>query len=144
MLFIDSNIWCYYFDQRLPEHVRVRDAMREIIKSEDIACNTIIVLEVSHYLVRHFTEKIACKKIETFVNLGNMQIADFNRQMLNQTIESLLAYGFSEGLGGRDATVIAAMKLQNVKTIVSHDEIFRRLSDKLDFEVVDPAQLKEP
>ena len=144
MLFVDSNIWCYYFDQRLPEHVCVRDALREIIKSEEIACNTIIVMEVAHYLVRHFTEKIASKKIEYFINLGNMQIADFNRQALNQTVESLLAYGFAEGLGGRDATVIATMKLQNVTKILSHDGIFRRLAEKLEFEVLDPTQPTKP
>jgi len=62
MLFVDSNIWCYYFDQRLPEYTSVRDVMREIIKSREIACNTVIVMEVAHYLVRHFTEKIAQRK----------------------------------------------------------------------------------
>ena len=141
---MDSNVWCYYFDQRLPEHKRVRDAMREIIKTEQIACNTIIVMEVAHYLVRHFTEKIARKKIEYFVNLGNMQIADFNRQALTETVDNLLAYAYAEGLGGRDATVIATMKLQNIKKIVSHDDIFRRLANKLELEVIDPAQPTEP
>lgn len=144
MLFVDSNIWCYYFDARLPEHVRVRDAMREIIKSQEIACNTVIVMEVAHYLVRHFTEKIARKKIETFVNLSNIDIADFNRQSLNETVETLLAYAYAEGLGGRDATVIASMKLQNIKKIVSHDDIFRRLANKLELEVIDPAQRTQP
>ncbi len=144
MLFIDSNIWCYYFDQRLPEHVRVRDVMREIIKSEEIACNTVIVMEVAHYLVRHFTEKIARKKIEVFVNLSNIDIADFNRQLLSETVETLLAYAYTEGLGGRDATVIASMKLQNIKKIVSHDDIFKRLANKLELEVIDPAQPIKP
>jgi predicted nucleic acid-binding protein len=144
MLFVDSNIWCYYFDARLPEHMRVRDAMREIIKTEEIACNTVIVMEVAHYLVRHFTEKIARKKIETFINLTNIDIADFNRQALNQTVETLLAYAYSEGLGGRDATVIASMKLQNIKKIVSHDDIFKRLANKLELEVIDPAQPTQP
>jgi predicted nucleic acid-binding protein len=144
MLFVDSNIWCYYFDQRLPEYAYVRDAMREIIKSEKIACNTVIVMEVAHYLVRHFTEKIARKKIETFINLTNIDITDFNRQALNQTIETLLAYAYNEGLGGRDATVIASMKLQNIKKIVSHDNIFRRLANKLELEVIDPAQPIQP
>jgi predicted nucleic acid-binding protein len=140
MLFVDSNIWCYYFDQRLPEYASVRDAMREIIKTEEIACNTVIVMEVAHYLVRHFTEKIARKKIEYFVNLSNIDIVDFNRQVLTQTVETLLAYAYADGLGGRDATVIASMKLQNVKKIVSHDDIFRRLANKLELEVIDPAQ----
>ena len=143
MLFVDSNVWCYYFDQRLSEHAHVRDAMREIIKSEEIACNTVIVMEVAHYLVRHFTEKIARKKIETFVNLSNIDIADFNRQALNETVESLLAYAYAEGLGGRDATVIATMKLLSIKKIVSHDDIFRRLANKLELEVIDPAQPTE-
>jgi len=140
MLFVDSNIWCYYFDQRLPEFESVRDAMREIIKSEEIACNTVIVMEVAHYLVRHFTEKIARKKIETFINLTNIDIADFNRHALNQTVETLLAHAYTEGLGGRDATVIASMKLQNIKKIVSHDDIFKRLANKLELEVIDPAR----
>jgi predicted nucleic acid-binding protein len=144
MLFVDSNVWCYYFDQRLSEHAYVLDAMREIIKSEEIACNTVIVMEVAHYLVRHFTEKIARKKIEYFVNLSNMQIADFNRQALTETVENLLAYAYAEGLGGRDATVIATVKLQNIKKIVSHDDIFKRLANKLELEVIDPAQPTEP
>ena len=144
MLFVDSNIWCYYFDQRLPEYASVRDTMREIIKSEEIACNTVIVMEVAHYLVRHFTEKIARKKIEYFINLRNMQITDFNRQTLTETVETLLAYAYTEGLGGRDATVIATVKLQNIKKIVSHDNIFKRLASKLELEVIDPAQPTEP
>jgi predicted nucleic acid-binding protein len=144
MLFVDSNIWCYYFDARLPEHVRVRDAIREIIKTQEIACNTVIVMEVAHYLVRHFTEKIARKKIEAFVNLSNIDIVDFNRQLLSETVETLLAYAYAEGLGGRDATVIASMKLQNIKKIVSHDDIFKRLAGKIELEVIDPAQPTKP
>ena len=140
MIFVDSNIWCYYFDTRLPEHALVRDDMREIIKSQEIACNTVIVMEVAHYLVRHFTEKVARKKIEIFVNLNNLDITDFNRQACSESVETLLAYAYVEGLGGRDATVIASMKLQNIKKIVSHDDIFRRLANKLELEVIDPAQ----
>ncbi len=140
MLFVDSNIWCYYFDQRLPEHAHVRDTMREIIRSEQIACNTVIAMEVAHYLVRHFSEEIARKKIETFVNLSNIDIADFNRQMLNEAVERLLTFAYAEGLGGRDATVIATMKLHNITQIVTHDDIFRRLANKLELKVIDPAQ----
>jgi len=144
MLFIDSNIWCYYFDQRLSEHTFVRVPMREIIKFEELACNTVVVIEVAHYLVRHFTERIARKKIEYLINLSNMQILDFNRQALTETVENLLTYAYTEGLGGRDATVIAAMKLQNIKKIVSHDDIFKRLANKLELEVIDPAQPTKP
>jgi predicted nucleic acid-binding protein len=140
MIFIDSNMWCYYFDQRLPEYERVRDAMRELIKTEEIACNTIIVMEVAHYLVRNFPEKIARKKIDYFVNLRNIKIIDFNRQMLSQTLESLLSYSYSYGLGGRDATILATLDSEKIQKVVSHDSIFRRLASKLELEIIDPAQ----
>jgi predicted nucleic acid-binding protein len=140
MIFVDSNIWCYYFDQRLPEHLLVLEPMREILKSEEIACNTIIVLEVAHYLVRHFKEKNARKKIDYFINLKNMRITDFNRPLMTQTLDDLLEYAYGDGLGGRDATVIATLKLLNIKKVVSHDDIFKRLSKKLALELIDPAQ----
>jgi predicted nucleic acid-binding protein len=144
MLLVDSNIWCYYFDQCLPEHALVLDTMREIIKSEHIACNTVIVMEVAHYLVRHFSEEIARKKIETFVNLSNIDIADFKRHTMIEAVEKLLIFAYTESLGGRDATVIATMKLQNITKIVTHDDIFRRLAKKLKLEVIDPAQNAKP
>jgi predicted nucleic acid-binding protein len=140
MIFIDSNVWCYYFDQRVPEHEFVREPMREILKSEEIACNTIIVMEVAHYLVRHFTEKTARKKIDYFINLRNMTISDFNRQILRETVENLLEYAYTDGLGGRDATVIATLKSQDIKKIFSHDAIFKRLASELALEVIDPIR----
>ena len=140
MIFVDSNMWCYYFDQRLPEHEQILALMREIIKSEEIVCNTIIVIEVAHYLIRHFAEGAARKKIDYFVNLRNLKIADFNRQIMTETIENLLEHGYTDGLGGRDATVIATMNSQNMKKIISYDSIFKRLADKLNLEVIDPIQ----
>jgi predicted nucleic acid-binding protein len=114
--------------------------MRELIKSEEIACNTIIVVEVAHYLVRHFKEEAARKKIDYFMNLRNMQIADFDHHLLSEALENLLEHGYSDGLGGRDATIIATLNLQGVKKIVSHDSAFRRLASKLKLEVLDPMQ----
>jgi predicted nucleic acid-binding protein len=141
MLFIDSNIWCYYFDQRLSEHKKVKEIIREIIKSTEIVCNTIIVMEVSHYLVRHFDETTARKKIDFFINLQNMEIVDFNRQLMTEALECLIDHAYSYGLGGRDATIIATINLKSITKIVSHDDIFKRLASKLKFEVVDPVQM---
>ena len=138
MIFVDSNIWCYYFDKRLPEHEKVRGSMREIVQSEEIICNTIIVMEVAHYLVRNFRETVARKKIEYFVNLSTMKIEDFNRQMLTATLEQLLSYAYPNGLGGRDATIVATMNSEGVTRIISHDGIFKRLARKLAYEVIDP------
>lgn len=140
MIFIDSNIWCYYFDQRLPEHKKVKEPLREIILSMEIACNTIIVMEVAHYLVRHFDEQTARKKIDFFINLRNMKIVDFNRQAMAEALEKLIENAYTEGLGGRDATIISTVNSQGIKKIFSHDAVFKRLAGKLKFEVIDPVQ----
>ncbi len=112
--------------------------MRQIIRSEEIVCNTIVVMEVAHYLVRHFTEGEARKKIDHFVNLRNMKIVDFSRQIMTEALENLIWHAYTHGLGGRDATIIATLKLLNLNKIMSHDEIFKRLATKLKLEIIDP------
>jgi predicted nucleic acid-binding protein len=57
---------------------------------------------------------------------------------MTETIETLLEHAYADGLGGRDATIIATMKAQNTKKIISHDSIFRRLENKIGLELVDP------
>ena len=140
MIFIDSNIWCYYFDQRLPEHQQVREPIREILmSSEELVCNTIVVMEIAHYLVRHFAEEEAKKKIEHFINLRNMKILGFDAKMMAASLDHLINFGYSDGLGGRDASIIAAMSSHGIKTLMSHDYALKRLSNKLIFNVIDPV-----
>jgi predicted nucleic acid-binding protein len=139
LIFIDSNIWCYYFDQRLPEHQLVREPIRKILlSSQEIVCNTIVIMEIAHYLVRHFGEKDARNKIEHFVNLRNLRIIDFNGKLMAESLDSLLTYSYSHGLGGRDSTIIASMNSQGIKTLMTHDDVFKRLSDKTLYNVIDP------
>lgn len=138
MIFLDSNIWCYYFDRRLPEHEHVKEIVREILKSSEIACNTIVVMEVAHYLVRHFPQKVARKKVELFINLSNLKIADFNRQSMSEALEYLIENAYPAGLGGRDAAILATIKTLGINEIVSHDDVFKRLSNRLQLKVTDP------
>ncbi|NHV05896.1 MAG: PIN domain-containing protein [Thaumarchaeota archaeon] len=68
-----------------------------------------------------------------------MKIVDFDRQTMTEALEGLIEYAYS--LGGRDATVIATLKLQNIKKILSHDEVFKRMSRRLKLEVADPIPI---
>lgn len=139
LIFIDSNIWCYYFDQRLPEHQLVRGPIRQILESsQEIVCNTIVVMEIAHYLVRHFNEKEARNKIEHFIHLGNMKILDFDSKAMAQSLDNLLNFSYSYGLGGRDSTILASMSLNSIKTLMTHDSVFKRLSDRGFCNVIDP------
>ena len=142
MIFIDSNIWCYYFDKRLPEHQLVREPIRQILlSSEELASNTIVVMEIAHYLIRHFEEKAARKKIDHFVNLRNMKILDVDTKLMAESLDYLLTYGYSDGLGGRDATIIAVMNSEGIKTLLSHDTTFKRLAEREVFKVIDPVTI---
>ncbi|MGC9095126.1 MAG: PIN domain-containing protein, partial [Candidatus Bathyarchaeia archaeon] len=96
------------------------------------------VMEVAHYLVRHLPVDVARKKITYFTDLRNMKLLDFNRQMMMEALENLLEYAYTYGLGGRDATVIATLKLTNIKKILTHDKTLKQLASKLEFEAIDP------
>lgn len=135
-------MWCYYFDQRLPEHGYVLESMREVVKSEEIACNTVIAMEVAHYLIKHFPAGVARRKISYFVNLRNLKIANFDRRMMAKAIEDLIEYAHPYGIGGRDATIIATLKSLRVKKILTHDDALKRLAIKLGFEAIDPIPAK--
>ena len=140
MIFVDSNIWCYYFDKRLPEHQLVREPIRQILmSSQEIICNTIVVMEIAHYLVRHFREQDARSKIEHFIHLGNMKILDFDAKTMAESLDILFNYNYSHGLGGRDSSILASMTLHNIKTLMTHDEVFKQLSDKAHCKVIDPV-----
>jgi predicted nucleic acid-binding protein len=138
MIFVDSNIWCYYFDQRLSEHKHVLEPMREIIKSEEIICNTFVMAEVAHYLVRNFRAESCRKKIDLMLNLSNLTVTSVDRQLLNNSFQYLLDYGYEYGLGGRDSTILATLTSEHIKKIISHDNIFKRVATEFSFKVIDP------
>jgi len=52
VLIIDSNMWAYYFDKDAPEHPFVADRIDKALSSEKIVMNTVIIIEVAHFLVR--------------------------------------------------------------------------------------------
>ncbi len=47
LIFVDSNIWCYYFDRSAQEHNAVLDKL-ELVLDEGVAINTVVEMEVAH------------------------------------------------------------------------------------------------
>lgn len=133
MIAIDSNIWCYYFDESCKEHSKIAEAVERALAKERILLNTIIVMEVSHFLVKNLGPSVGKEKIEIFLSLP-MTILDLTFSSLHGSIELLCAYSH-EGSGGRDATVLDAMKRAGINKIMTHDQAFKKI-DWL--EVIDP------
>lgn len=136
MIFVDSNIWCYYFDSSADEHQAVSDFMDEKLEEEDIALNTVVVMEVAHFLVKNLGGEEGEEKIDTFLSFP-FRIADFDYSTMYNSVERLVEES-ETGIGGRDATILASMNDLDVDKLITHDKAFKEVEG---IEVVDPVEL---
>src|SRR3989344_5542948 len=135
MIFIDSNIWCYFFDESSKEHKSVVGFLAKILEKEQIIMNTLVIMEISHYLIKNLGPINGQEKIKKFLEFP-FAIEDFNYELLLDSIQALSNYSHT-GIGGRDASILATMKKLNVKKIITHDKDFK----KIDFiEILDPIK----
>lgn len=134
MLIIDSNIWAYYFDKNTPEHKSVTYMIEKFLRSEKIAINTVIIIEVAHFLVKNLGPVVGRSKLDVFLSFP-FTIIDLDYDLTSKTLEFLAKYSH-QGIGGRDATILATANRLNLNRIMTHDEAFKRI-DWL--EVIDPV-----
>ncbi len=133
MIFIDSNIWCYYFDRSAREHEAVSNQVEEALRKR-VVINTVVLMEVAHYLIKNLGPIEGKRKMELFLSYP-MEIVDFDYGSAKKSIEMLARYSHT-GIGGRDATILASMNAKNVKQLITHDKAFKRI----DFiEIIDPC-----
>jgi predicted nucleic acid-binding protein len=132
LTFIDSNIWCYYFDRSSQEHETVSECLEQILDEGSVAINTVVAMEVAHYLIKSLGP-LGKKKMDIFLTYP-MGIVDFDQSIARRSIEYLAKYS-QTGIGGRDATILASMQELDIKRLMTHDRAFKRI----DFlEVIDP------
>jgi predicted nucleic acid-binding protein len=131
LIFIDSNIWCYYFDRSALEHDIVSEKLEQAL-DKGVAINTVVEMEVAHYLIKNLGVQ-GKKKMDVFLSF-HMQVVDFDQYLAKRSIE-LLAKFSQTGIGGRDATILAAMEELGIKKLMTHDRAFKRIDS---IEVIDP------
>jgi len=135
MLFIDTNIWCYYFDISAKEHEKAATYIESILGKKEIAMNSLVIIEISHYLIKNLgpvNGKEGVEKVLAFPFI----VQDFDYNLLLKSIDLLSKYSHT-GIGGRDATILATMENLGIKQLVTHDKSFK----KIDFiEVIDPLE----
>lgn len=134
MLTIDTNIWAYYLDDGSPFYNRVARPVEDALKSQQIVINTVIVMEVSHFLVRNLGPIDGAKKLATFLGFP-FSVVDFDYRSALGAVEMLKRYSYL-GIGGRDATVLGMMERLKMTSIMTHDGAFKKV-DWL--EAVDPV-----
>jgi len=135
MLIIDSNIWAYYLDEDAPEHPSVINSVEGALRSEKIALNTVIIIEVAHFLIKNLGPVIGRDKLNLFLSFP-FTIVDLDYKLALKAVELLANYSH-QGIGGRDATILAAAETLGLVKIMTHDEAFKRV-DWL--KVIDPTE----
>jgi len=66
LIFIDSNIWCYYFDRSALEHDIVSEKLEQAL-DDGVAINTVVEMEVAHYLIKNLGVQ-GKKKMDVFLS----------------------------------------------------------------------------
>ncbi|MGB9659584.1 MAG: type II toxin-antitoxin system VapC family toxin [Nitrososphaerales archaeon] len=134
MLIIDSNIWAYYFDKDAPEHSLVVDKVEDALRSESVTINTVIIIEVAHFLVKNLGPVVGKGKLDIFLSFP-FSIVDLDYNLTLKAVAFLAKYSH-QGVGGRDATILATAETLGLNKIMTHDEAFKRI-DWL--KVIDPV-----
>ena len=135
ILTIDTNIWAYYFDKDASEHKFVEKPVDKAIRTEQIAINTVIVMELSHFLVKNLGPVQGGEKLGSFLAFP-LVVVDLDYKLALASVEELKRYSHL-GIGGRDATILASMRKLGLKKIMTHDIALKKV-DWL--EVTDPIR----
>ena len=136
-LIVDTNIWAYYFDRDSPEHRSVVAPVEKALRSDQIAINTIIVMELAHFLVKNLGPVDGGERLGVFLRFP-LIVSEFDFRSALDSVEMLKRYS-QLGVGGRDATVLALMSRSKIVRIMTHDEALKKV-DWL--EAIDPVKAK--
>ncbi|QSG03804.1 type II toxin-antitoxin system VapC family toxin [Natranaeroarchaeum sulfidigenes] len=138
MYCLDANIWVYYLDADLQEHQFVRSEVADLLRSEALFTTTVIQMEVIHYLSNQVANSEST--VARFLNLEGTAVAPLTTDDVRRANEILNAHQ-NTGLGGRDATILAAAERRDVTELWTHDTDMKRVADdSLDIGVHDPVE----
>lgn len=133
IIFVDSNYWIYLFDKTTDEHESIKEHFNNLYDEATLATNTIVMMEVMHYLVKRLGSEIAKEKWNLFSSIdfivGNLEFEDLD------TIFSILCKYSHTGIGGRDATILSFLEINKIQKICTHDNAFKKIPN---LEIIDP------
>lgn len=124
LTYVDANYWIYWFDERLPEHDFVDNAMQKAIR-DGVVVSTVTLMEVAHYF-RILQPKILSEKMKMMTNLSTLKLIDFTSVIMQSSINLLSIYAHL-GLGSRDCVILATMNAARSDTLLTHDKSFRKV-----------------
>lgn len=133
IIFVDSNYWIYLFDKTTDEHESVKKHFNNLYDEAVLAINTVVMMEVMHYLVKRLGSEIAKEKWDLFSSI-NFIVGNLEFEGLD-TIFSILCKYSHTGIGGRDATILSFLEINQIQKICTHDNAFKKIPN---LEIIDP------
>lgn len=137
MICLDANVWIYFLDADLDEHERVHDVVEEVLRSEPLFTTTVLQTEIVHYLTNQMAESDT--HVETILSADDTVVAELRSDDVARAAELLDEHEHAS-IGGRDATVLAAMERHDVTKLWTHDQALARMDERLDWlDATDPV-----
>lgn len=134
---IDANVWIYYLDSGVDEHERVRGPVRRALRERALFVNGVVPLEVSHYLANRGRD--SDRFVRGLLGMDGVEVEPVDLTMVRRADEILDAHPHV-GVGGRDASLVAAMERRGVAELWTHDDGLKRLGGRLGWlGVTDPV-----
>lgn len=124
MIYVDSNCWVYWLDERFHEHRYVIEPIRKAIH-EGIIMSYVTFIEVAHYL-RNLKRKDFDRNIGRIKNLSTLRLVNLDSTVTDLALKELSQHA-PKGIGGRDSVILATMNLLGVSKIITHDQAFRKI-----------------
>lgn len=136
MILIDSNAWIYFLDAGLEEHVRVVEHLTDLVAEDDVLVPAVVQVEVLHYIA-HQMGDAARGAAEVFLAFPGT-IEPLDGGSVHRAARILLEHR-DDGIGGRDAALLAAAKRHDAR-IATADRSLSRTAEALDVKTVDPTE----
>jgi len=133
IVFIDSNYWIFLLDKTCDEHDYIVDHFKVLYDNSSLAINTIVMVEVMHYLIKRLGTTIAKQKWQLFSSIDFM-VGNLEFEQLDRIFDVLSKFSHT-GIGGRDASILSFMEDNNITKLCTHDNAFKKIPDIM---IIDP------
>lgn len=138
---LDANVWVYFLDADLPEHDAVAPQVDAVLATEPLFTTAVLQMEVVHYVANNLTD--SADTVEEFLSLPETVVADLTTEDVRRG-SALLEERPNAGIGGRDASVLAAMDRYDIDRLWTHDHALAAVADDIGHAVHDPVEAELP
>ena len=99
--------------------------VEEALRSQAIVINTLMVMEVAHFLIKNLGPISGAEKLGSFLGFP-FSVLDCDYRGSLDAVD-MLKRNSHLCIGGRDATILAMMSRAKVKKIMTHDGALKRV-----------------